>query len=215
MTNVNTFLGISYQLLFGLAVAVIAYMVGRNSKNREAASRDQLTKVGNRNAGDKVLSDYERRRKRLSKRGTLRLALLMVDVDHFKRINDDFGHQAGDGVLEETGRLLQASCRPRTGDRVWRYGGEEFVLACPGVSDQEALSLAERLRARLETTIVYQGIPIPITASIGVALCARDVSVGASLEAADQALYEAKRAGRNQVKMAATSSAVGRTVMSK
>lgn len=128
------------------------------------------------------------------------LSLIMLDVDNFKTINDSHGHGAGDDVLRETARRLNANVR--TFDTVARIGGDEFVILMPGSGRAEALAAAERVHAGLIGTPVplANGAPISITASVGVAEA--DVSrddVAASLERADEALYEAKRRGRNCV----------------
>ena len=131
------------------------------------------------------------------------IAVLMVDVDHFKRINDDYGHAVGDDAL----RLIAATLRSgiRVFDSLARYGGEEFVVVMPGTSQDDAISAAERLRAAIES-LDFEAIPgerRKLTVSAGVS-CAPDglSAPEALLRSADQALYEAKRAGRNRVKMA-------------
>jgi two-component system cell cycle response regulator len=131
------------------------------------------------------------------------LAVLMLDVDHFKSVNDRFGHASGDRAL----RLIADSLRVHTRvfDSVARYGGEEFVVVMPGTSTEEATAAAERLRSAVEviefTTLDNQ--PIPLTVSVGVA-CAPSTkgSPELLLLAADAALYDAKRNGRNRVEIA-------------
>jgi two-component system cell cycle response regulator len=133
------------------------------------------------------------------------LAVLMIDVDHFKSVNDRFGHAAGDQAL----RLIADSLRinTRVFDSVARYGGEEFVVVMPGTGPQEANAAAERLRLAVESIefIAAAGIRTPLTISIGIASApTQTVAPDTLLTAADAALYEAKRKGRNRVEVAAT-----------
>jgi two-component system, cell cycle response regulator len=131
------------------------------------------------------------------------LALLMIDIDHFKSVNDRFGHAAGDHALQLMAECLRANTR--VFDLVARYGGEEFVVVMPGSGVNDATPAAERLRVAAES-IVFQPTGYArtsLTISIGVACTGGEPSsVEALLHAADVALYEAKRAGRNQVKFA-------------
>jgi two-component system cell cycle response regulator len=137
------------------------------------------------------------------------LAVLMVDVDHFKSVNDRFGHASGDRAL----RLIADSLRVNTRvfDSVARYGGEEFVVVMPGAGPGEAIAAAERLRTAVEE-VEFNTIDaprIPLSVSIGVACTARGTaSPELLLQAADMALYDAKRNGRNRVEMARTAPAI-------
>jgi diguanylate cyclase (GGDEF)-like protein len=123
----------------------------------------------------------------------------MVDLDRFKEINDRFGHAAGDAVLEAVSSFLVANLRRY--DQVCRYGGEEFVLMLPDTDPAEAVPIVDRLRRGLaELSIVLDdGTPLAITASFGIAPLAADEAVADSIAHADEAMYAAKRAGRNQV----------------
>ncbi|MDR2162222.1 MAG: GGDEF domain-containing protein [Desulfovibrio sp.] len=129
------------------------------------------------------------------------LSLIMLDIDHFKRINDSRGHAAGDAVLRETAALIMKTIR--TADYCARYGGEEFLLLLPHTDNRKAYSLAERLRSRLAAhTFILDGEPLNITVSLGVStlapVCAK---TGETLiSEADAALYEAKSHGRNQTR---------------
>ena len=127
------------------------------------------------------------------------LSLLMMDVDHFKKVNDAHGHPAGDYVLVMFAQLISSALR--TEDMFARYGGEEFLVLCRGVALDNAALLAERLRGRVEgAAFEYQEKPIPITISIGVASYVEQPDAGTKLIAdADAALYQAKRGGRNRV----------------
>jgi diguanylate cyclase (GGDEF)-like protein len=123
------------------------------------------------------------------------LSLMMVDIDDFKKINDLYGHHAGDEVLAALGSILQSSTR--TTDICCRYGGEEFAILLPSTALADAVNLAERLRIQIQA-----GLPglRPITVSIGVACCGPDIRTAKALvEKADEALYQAKRLGKNRV----------------
>ncbi|MBP2324851.1 diguanylate cyclase (GGDEF)-like protein [Kibdelosporangium banguiense] len=140
-----------------------------------------------------------------SHRARARSAVLMVDLDHFKRLNDTYGHQAGDDVLTSVAHVLQTTTR--RGDIVARFGGEEFSILLPGVTEHEANEAAERIRHRIEaldvTTTNLHGQPTTIsgvTASIGVATTHHtEAGVDDLLVKADRFLYEAKELGRNRV----------------
>jgi len=127
------------------------------------------------------------------------LSVLMFDIDHFKPINDDHGHLAGDVVLKELARLIQG--RIRRDELLARYGGEEFVVMLPETDLEGAFSLAETLRARVEeNTFVFQSDRIAVTISLGCStLQDSDRSATDLLKRADERLYEAKRGGRNRV----------------
>jgi diguanylate cyclase (GGDEF)-like protein len=126
------------------------------------------------------------------------LSLLIFDIDYFKNINDQYGHLAGDYVLRELARIVQERIRR---DEVFaRYGGEEFVIALPETSLQGAVTLAENLRARVETHgFSFQGERIPVTISVGCAVLGEEKGAADLIQLADDKLYEAKRAGRNRV----------------
>ena len=125
------------------------------------------------------------------------ISLLIADIDHFKRINDLHGHAAGDEALRLIARALREAVRD--GDTIYRYGGEEFVVICPGLPHQAAVLAGERLRLGV-STLTIAGIDEPLTTSVGVATCPEDGGDLAALFAiADARLYEAKDAGRNRV----------------
>ena len=166
---------------------------------RRQAIRDPLTGLYNRRQFDQLL----RQRMAESDRHGRSFSVLMIDIDHFKRINDEHGHETGDEVLRETARHLQESLR--AGEAAFRFGGEEFVLLIDdsdGPDGSQALHCAERLRreiAELRVQVRGRSLP-PVTVSIGVAGYPRDVERQVSpLERADAALYSAKRTGRDRV----------------
>ncbi|TWT40349.1 Phytochrome-like protein cph2 [Phycisphaerae bacterium RAS1] len=164
----------------------------------EVASTDSLTKVANRAAFDKRL-DEELRRARERRH---EVALIMLDVDHFKKFNDAHGHQAGDAVLRSVGQCLREVIRDA--GFVARYGGEEFAVILAGMAETAVRSLAEKLRRSIESTpTLHHGARLHVTASLGAAMA----NVGSStapermIRDADQRLYQAKRAGRNRIEM--------------
>jgi len=131
------------------------------------------------------------------------IAVAMVDIDHFKQVNDQFGHAVGDQVLADVAGRLRAAIR--AGDLLVRYGGEEFLALLPGAGRERALEIAERMRARLDDDpIVADGRAHAVRISVGVAEFRRGVDSPAELiRRADEALYAAKRSGRNRVEVAA------------
>ena len=135
----------------------------------------------------------------------LGLALILVDIDHFKRINDIHGHDVGDLILREVADVLRESTRAE--DLVARYGGEEFILALPSCSLEQATERAERIRSRLSSRLVDASrARVGVTASLGLSFApaGRVRDVAALITAADEALYVAKRSGRNRVITSAT-----------
>ena len=162
----------------------------------ERTVRDPLTQLYNRAY---FLDQVGPLIERSAERG-LGLAMLMLDIDHFKRINDTLGHDAGDLVLREVADVLRESTRPD--DLVARYGGEEFAVALPAVTPDQAIDRGERIRASLAARrIVVAETPLRVTASIGLAFApARPAQPpGVLLSLADRLLYQAKGTGRNRV----------------
>jgi diguanylate cyclase (GGDEF)-like protein len=169
---------------------------------RQLAITDGLTQLSNRRAFDRAL-DREIGR---AARADGRLSILLIDVDHFKALNDEYGHIAGDTVLRQISRALQRSVRSY--DTIARYGGEEFAAVLPGCSAALAVQVAERLRRAVEEAATE----VAVTASAGVATYPYDgADIESLLGAADRALYTAKRGGRNRVVSAehATSAIAG------
>jgi diguanylate cyclase (GGDEF)-like protein/PAS domain S-box-containing protein len=178
-------------------VAVIRDMTeehSRTEKLKDDALKDPLTGLYNRRGLDLRAAAMLRR----AGAGGRLPAWIMVDIDHFKMVNDRYGHDSGDMVLKAVASALHAAARDD--DVVARLGGEEFVLLLPGANGQAAGVVAERLRQAVEAMVVdAAGHAIGVTASIGVALQARDEAPSSVLERADSALYRAKREGRNRV----------------
>ncbi|UQN09218.1 diguanylate cyclase [Deinococcus sp. QL22] len=170
--------------------------------------RDPLTGLHNR----RYLEETLEREVRRAIRGGLSISVLVLDIDHFKKFNDSFGHDAGDGVLKELAGLMQRVFREE--DIVCRYGGEEFLIALLDADEAQAMRRAEHLRQAVEgLTVLFQHQPLgTITISVGVAALSEQRSKPADLiQAADQALYRAKKQGRNQVLAAAADPTTGTT----
>jgi diguanylate cyclase (GGDEF)-like protein len=181
----------------------------RNATRYQAAMRlamlDPLTMLGNRAALDTAL----RRELQMAERHHHELSLLMIDVDYFKKINDDHGHHRGDLVLSEIAKIIQTVCR--SSDITFRYGGEEFVVILGKTDAEGAKIIAERIRKQIEETpIVHNGKILHATVSIGIATRqgSRKEHVDDFFERADNALYMAKKSGRNCVLSSDTISAM-------
>jgi diguanylate cyclase (GGDEF)-like protein len=176
-------------------------LIVRNRTLSEVSSRDALTGLYNRWF---VIEKLDSELNRALRHGSP-MSLLMLDVDHFKHVNDTFGHAAGDQVLQGIGKLLRDSCRVY--DVAGRYGGEEFCIVLPETKPGSTSVVAERIRSRLEATEIPCGeTSIVVTASIGIAGmdAAADsevLSPAALIDRADRALYSAKNRGRNRVEM--------------
>ncbi len=166
-----------------------------NDQLEQMATTDELTGLFNRREAMRRLEDQWS----FSERQDRPLACMMLDIDHFKKCNDTYGHDAGDEVLRKTAHILKRSVR--TGETVCRIGGEEFVVFCPGATAEMASKGAERLRAAVEANQVAHGnATLSVTISAGVAERGSDTpNFDDLLKRADQALYEAKDTGRNRV----------------
>jgi diguanylate cyclase (GGDEF)-like protein/PAS domain S-box-containing protein len=166
---------------------------------QEQAIRDPLTGLHNRRYLDETLPRELQRAERHSQP----IGIIMLDVDHFKRFNDTYGHDAGDTLLRAVGAFLQHTTRGE--DIVCRYGGEEFTLVLPGASYEDAHQRAEELRTGIQALVAaHQGQTLDsVTASFGIAIFpVHGTTADALVRAADQALYQAKHSGRNQVMVA-------------
>jgi len=163
------------------------------------ALTDTLTQLPNRRYGlDFLASEWI-----FAQSSGAPLACLMLDVDHFKRINDSYGHAAGDAVLRQLAEILKRTSRSE--DMVFRYGGEEFAAVLTNAPLRVALQIGERIRAQVEQAVFeWEGLRIPVTLSIGAAMAgAAEADSLALIQAADAALYQAKADGRNRVVAAA------------
>lgn len=163
----------------------------------ELIARDDLTDAFSR----RHITDQLERQMRLKARSDVSASVLAFDLDHFKVINDRYGHAAGDLVLQSVVRTAAGTHRPT--DMLARVGGEEFLVLLPITSGEEAMLLAERLRQAIADIVIqHDGETLRITVSIGVAELGRHEPVASWLKRADQALYLAKSQGRNRVEMA-------------
>lgn len=166
-------------------------------KQRNLAMLDRLTGLANRSAYDERLDQEYRRWRRFKEN----LCLVMIDVDHFKNINDSYGHKAGDKVLATIAAVIKD--RVRETDFVARYGGEEFVVLVTGATLVDATKIAEKFRAAIESCgFHFRGARVPITISAGVAEFCENDTPDDVFERADKAMYEAKDSGRNCCKAA-------------
>ncbi len=161
-------------------------LIRQNDRNYRMALTDALTGLYNHRA-------YKERIDSLSQ-----YVLLLIDIDHFKKLNDTHGHLIGDKVLVSLGNIIKVSVR--SGDLAFRYGGEEFVVVLPGTTAQVGLKIAERLRHKVaEWDFEGEKGRIPVTVSIGLAIKKPGMNSQVVFEQADRALYRAKQLGRNNV----------------
>ena len=167
---------------------------------RKLSTQDALTGLYNRRAFEETLT----RERERARRYDTALALLLFDVDHFKRYNDNHGHQAGDEALRAVGRVVSTIIRGS--DVACRYGGEEFAVILPNAGVDQAAVVADKLRRAIEDAIIssLEGTPLPsVTVSVGVAALGTDGTEEQLITRADEALYAAKEAGRNTVRVRA------------
>ncbi|MBS0013162.1 MAG: GGDEF domain-containing protein [Desulfobacterales bacterium] len=199
-------------LLYGIYLPIIAYRGNREywdalenehllkqktKEIRKLSRTDGLTGLYNRRYFEEIFA----RQWKTAIRGKASLSLIIGDIDHFKQINDIYGHQAGDAFLCKTARLLQTILKRET-DLIARYGGEEFVVLAFNMGPKETLQLAETIREKIETMrISYQNSQLQITISLGAAYCrpGKNDQKEEFLKKADDALYRAKNEGRNRV----------------
>ncbi len=180
---------------------IFKFIVGGNIEGQyheeiyQLMTLDGLTQVRNKRYFDEMLEREVSRAKRYHRY----FSLIFFDIDHFKRINDTYGHLAGDAVLRQLGSLVQA--RVRRDDTLARTGGEEFGILCPEVHTAGAVELARKLNRLVdETRFVFEGAQIDVTVSLGVAEWTEGLeSAEEIVRLADAKLYEAKRLGRNRV----------------
>ena len=175
-----------------------AQLLSAREALREQATRDSLTRLWNRSS---ILEALTRELAR-AEREASPLGVVIVDLDHFKQINDNHGHPAGDVVLRESARRMQSGVRQY--DSVGRYGGEEFLILLPNCGEAESFSQAERLRKQLsQNEIRIDDLSIRVTASFGVAAAipGEPWTSEGLIRRADEALYVAKKSGRNRVEI--------------
>ncbi len=195
--------GFSYgQLILGIAMCcgiIWLSVCEHRSELERMALTDPLTRLLNRRAFEEVLGRQMER----CRRSGATLGLILVDLDHFKEINDRHGHFVGDEVIRRVSGVLIRITRPL--DALARYGGEEFAVLLPDVGEEQAEQIAERLRAEIEQ--LSQDAPdMKVTASIGAAIRRSAETPSEFLERCDEALYRSKRAGRNLVTISSSAS---------
>jgi diguanylate cyclase (GGDEF)-like protein/PAS domain S-box-containing protein len=189
----------SFKTTFAAQVGLSVANIRLRDALRAQSTRDPLTGLYNR----RYLGEMLEREIRRAARAEQPLGIMMLDLDHFKRFNDTYGHDAGDAVLRETASFLARSIRAE--DFVCRYGGEEFVVVLPTADLRAAGMRAEAIRSRLrELVVTHQGRPLGLlTASVGVAALPQHGTTEKDLlQAADAALYRAKKTGRDRVVLA-------------
>ncbi len=174
-------------------------LIAAREAMRRQAMRDSLTGAWNHAA----ILDILRRELARSERDGAPISAVLADLDHFKRVNDTFGHLAGDEALCEAHRRMAAAIRPY--DTIGRYGGEEFLIVLPGCDEMDTLQICERLRGAVaDPPLRHNGADISVTISAGAVVHDHSAPADAQalLQAADQALYRAKDDGRNRVVLA-------------
>ncbi len=180
-------------------------LIATREELRVQATRDFLTGISNRAS---IMEKFDAEAHRSTREGTS-LAVLMCDIDHFKHINDTHGHPVGDAVLKDIAQRMKSTVRPY--DSVGRFGGEEFLVLCPGTDAAGGAALAERLRTVVASTPVVTGrARVQVSVSIGVAarIFENTDELSQLISEADTALYAAKRNGRNCIEIAPASTPV-------
>jgi diguanylate cyclase (GGDEF)-like protein len=179
----------------------VSPLVASDERHRANSTLDQLTGLLNRRALEPRFAEVAEQ----AALGGQPVSLVLADIDHFKRVNDEHGHVAGDDVLREVAAAMRASLR--SFELLYRFGGEEFLLLLPGAESHDAAEIAESLRA---TIGALEPHGLPLTCSFGVATADGDgLRLGGLLDAADRALYAAKHGGRNRVVTHAETALVG------
>lgn len=202
-TTPTDFQGASFLVALGVILLTsVGFLLMQKERAEEVAQRlavtDPLTGTFNR----RTFLELGAKEIARTRRAKGALSLLMIDLDHFKKVNDQYGHQAGDEALKGVVDALQGSLRRE--DLLVRYGGEEFCVLLPDVMLDQAAMLAERARSAVErATVDCRGKPLKLTISIGVAMLVRDSAedIERLVSRADEALYSAKASGRNRVVM--------------
>jgi len=176
-----------------------SHLIEARERLRFQATHDPLTGVWNHSI---IVETVHRESSRQEREGGS-FGLIMIDLDHFKRVNDTYGHLAGDAVLRETAHRITNSVRPY--DTVGRYGGEEFVIVVPSCDEAGVIGLAERIRGAIGSTpFKTDAGPVHVTASCGICLggAAAPLEADELIQKADEALYRAKRNGRDRAELA-------------
>ena len=173
-----------------LSIAINNHVIHRRTVR--ALDTDELTGFLTRRSYERIMPEIWRD----FSREYDEIAVVMIDIDHFKRINDTFGHPTGDRVISEIASICHGSLRRE--DIVGRYGGEEFIAVLPNLDSENALNAMERLRSSVEETRIDL-VDAALTVSIGVTVSDGSEAFDHAVDRADRALYAAKRSGRNKV----------------
>jgi diguanylate cyclase len=169
-------------------------LIQANKKLAGLATTDPVTNLVNRRI---ILSRIEQEKNRME-RGSKPFTLIMVDVDNFKQVNDEYGHSCGDYVLVNLAEAISLTLRKQ--DEVARWGGDEFLVMLPETDVDGGVIVAEKIRTKIiETPFLYRELEIPVTVTLGVGSCEPGNGVGSCIRKADQALYAGKQAGKNRV----------------
>lgn len=173
-----------------------AELLRANKKLMNLAATDPVTNLTNRR---NMMTRIEQEKEKID-RGGKPFSLLMVDIDNFKHVNDEYGHDGGDFVLVSLAEMISVSIRKQ--DQVARWGGDEFLVMLPETDQEGGRVVAEKIRQRvLRTPFVYHEKDIPVTLTFGVGLCDATSGIGSTIRKADQALYFGKQAGKNRVSL--------------
>jgi diguanylate cyclase (GGDEF)-like protein len=171
-----------------------ATLVVANKRLTNLAATDPVTNLANRRT---MLSRIDQEKAKLEQTGEA-FTLIMIDIDNFKDINDEYGHDAGDFVLVNLAAIINFIVRKQ--DQVARWGGDEFLVFLPETRSEGGRVVAEKIRARILTTpFIYHEIDIPVTVTLGVSACDTNIGIGNCIRKADLALYTGKQAGKNRV----------------
>lgn len=190
--------GVTTRVFSLIVIGVTVMGMGKLADNEHRllieSMTDPLTGLLNR----RYFNELTQKELTRSRRHGLRFAVLMLDVDHFKRINDTFGHQVGDLAIKAVAEVCNKALRPH--DILARYGGEEFILTLPHTDEEGARVVAERIRQAVEQVeLAAETGPVRFTVSVGVSIYKKDLPLERIVGRADEALYRAKQAGRNRV----------------
>ncbi|MEG2781806.1 MAG: GGDEF domain-containing protein, partial [Oscillospiraceae bacterium] len=202
----SVFMAISSNaVMAAISVAFIARGIFRQFNNEKIAVSKLTRDLRDMSVKDPLTTTYNRRfmfeflQNEMSKSWELNtpLSIIMLDIDKFKRLNDNYGHLVGDEVLINLSLILKTKCR--NDDIVSRYGGEEFLMIYPGVDNEIAIKRAEEIRAAVEEASLSKDVLEDVTVSIGVATYKKGMTNVKFIDEADKFLYKAKEAGRNKV----------------
>ncbi|NVJ52515.1 MAG: transporter substrate-binding domain-containing protein [Campylobacteraceae bacterium] len=190
--NTKLFIQIITALVIVFALIIFYIIYNSNKKLRKLSQTDKLTNVYNRFKLDSLMEEELNRKKRYNQD----LSIILIDIDFFKKINDVYGHLAGDRILQDFTKTIEKNLRET--DHFGRWGGEEFLIILPNTNEKNAYTLAEKLRKIIEAGKFYENIKV--TASFGVTQC-ENIHSNKCLNNVDKALYKAKEANRNCVKI--------------